>query len=66
VVGDAEDVEARTPVEVDELAQGELAVAPGRVGMQLTEKRPVHVMSVRRGRREMGNGVVKVVRKSRG
>ena len=33
MVGDAEHVEAAAAVEVDELGDGELAIAPARVGM---------------------------------
>ena len=38
VVGDAEDVEAGSSVEIDELGDGELAVAPARVGVELAEQ----------------------------
>jgi hypothetical protein len=39
VVGDAEDVEAGRSVEVDHRPERELAVAPGRVGVELAEER---------------------------
>ena len=39
VVGDGEDVETAPAVEVAELANGEPAVAPGRVRVKLTEER---------------------------
>ena len=39
VVGDREHVEAATAVEVAELPHREVAVAPGRVGVELAEKR---------------------------
>ena len=39
VVGDAEDVEAGRSVEVDHRPERELAVAPGRVGVELAEQR---------------------------
>jgi hypothetical protein len=38
VVGNREHVEARLPVEIDELGRDELAVTPGRVCMELGEK----------------------------
>jgi catechol 2,3-dioxygenase-like lactoylglutathione lyase family enzyme len=38
VIGDAEDVEARQAVEIDELANGERSVAPRRVCVQLGEE----------------------------
>ena len=38
-MGDAEDVEAAAPVKVDELCNGQLAVAPARVRVELAEKR---------------------------
>src|SRR5688572_19311485 len=67
VIGDAEDVEPGAAVEVDELPEGQLAVAPSRVGVELAEQRPrrrlVHEASVRRGGRQMGNQVVNVLRK---
>jgi hypothetical protein len=37
VVGHAEDVEARTPVELDQLRERQLAVAPGRVSVELAQ-----------------------------
>jgi hypothetical protein len=44
VVGDREHVEARRAVEVDELAQGEGAVAEGRVRVKLAEQRRRHLL----------------------
>jgi hypothetical protein len=41
VVGDGEHVEARQPVEIHELGRSELPVAPGRVRVELGEKRKV-------------------------
>lgn len=38
VVGDAEDVDRRFTVQVDELRKSEVPVAPGRVCVQLTDK----------------------------
>jgi hypothetical protein len=68
VVGDAEDVEARAAVEVDELAERELPVAPGGVRVELAEEclRSVslaHALSVLRRAGRVGNGVVNVVGK---
>src|SRR5207249_2880240 len=37
VVGDAEDIEAGRSVEVDQRSERKLAVAPGRVGVELAE-----------------------------
>jgi hypothetical protein len=44
VVGNTEDVEAGSAVEIDELLQRELAVAPGRVCVQLAEQQG-HVLA---------------------
>jgi hypothetical protein len=41
VVGDAEDVEAVPAVEVGELGEGEQAVTPGRVRVELAEQQVV-------------------------
>jgi hypothetical protein len=38
VIGDAEDVEAVSPVEIDELGKRQIPVAPGGVCMQLAEQ----------------------------
>jgi hypothetical protein len=47
VVGDAEDVEALPPVEVDELRHRQEPVAPGRVGVELAEEQVgLHDLSV--------------------
>ncbi len=56
VVGDAEDVEAVPAVEVDELPNRQLAVAPGRMRVELAEERPylragVHEVSLPHRRR---------------
>jgi hypothetical protein len=45
VVGDAEDVEAATAVQVDDLLKRQVAVAPCRVGVELAEKRSLHARS---------------------
>jgi hypothetical protein len=43
VVGDAEHVEARSSVEIDQLGERQLAVAPRRVGVELAQQcRPPH------------------------
>ena len=42
VVGDAEDVESATAVQVDDLLERQVAVAPCRVGMELAQKRRLH------------------------
>ena len=42
VVGDAEDVESATSVQVDDLVERQVAVAPCRVGMELAQKRRLH------------------------
>ena len=42
VVGDAEDVEPATAVQIDDLIEREEAVAPCRVGMELAEERRLH------------------------
>jgi hypothetical protein len=50
VVGDAEDVEAARAVEVDEFRDGEIAVAPVGVSVQLAQKRAsAHRSSLRPG-----------------
>jgi hypothetical protein len=66
VIGDAEDVEPGAAVEVDEIPQGELAVAPRRVRVQLAEQRPrdrapIHEASVRRRGMRTGNEVVNIL-----
>jgi hypothetical protein len=60
VIRDAEDVEAVPAVEVDELRNRELAVAPGRMRVQLTEQRPylrarVHEVSLAAPATSMGS-----------
>jgi hypothetical protein len=47
VIGHAEHVKAVHSVKVDQLGNGELAVAPRRMGMQLAEQHPrLHAWSV--------------------
>ena len=58
VVGDTEDVEAVHPVEVDELAQRQLAVTPGGVRVELGKEgarsRPHHIQRCWQARRPWG------------
>jgi hypothetical protein len=63
VIRDAEDVEAGAAVEIDELPQCQLAVAPGGVGVKLAEQLGFHALSFGRRGRHVGNGVVNVVGK---
>jgi hypothetical protein len=53
VVGDGEDVEAKASVKVNQLAQRERAVAPGRMGVQLAEER----LGLRPSRRAIGYAI---------
>ena len=50
VIGDAENVEAVAAVEIDELAEPKLPIAPRRMGVELAKQRPLHARSVRLGR----------------
>jgi hypothetical protein len=65
VVGHAEDVEARSTVEIDELPQRERSVAPGRVGVELAQESPpthsrAHASSLAAPAARVGNREVKV------
>ena len=42
VIGDTENVEAVAAVEIDELAEPKLAIAPRRMGVELAQQRPLH------------------------
>jgi hypothetical protein len=65
VVGDAEDIDARLTVQVDELRQGQIPVAPGGVRVQLANKQVAHPSECCQDGHEAG-GEVETIRSRTG